>query len=84
MPLAEYRFVRNRNVSGFLSENRPSTDALNALERWHTGNNGRSYDIKHDEDEFLIAQLFWQEGDADACSDLDTACCQSGVVRKMK
>lgn len=58
MPSAEYRFNKSKSISGFLSQNRSSTDALNALQRWSGGEKGRSFKIKTDEVELLIAQLY--------------------------
>ena len=81
MASAEYRFNRSKDVSGFLSQNTPSTDALNALQRWSGGQKGRSYKKKIDEDELLIAQLSWEEGDVNAGPDLDAQCSKCGVER---
>lgn len=84
MPSAKYRFKRSNNISGFQSQNRPSTDTLNALQRWLEGNNERSCEIKTDEDELLIAQLSWKEGDTGAGPDLDASCSQFGVERNFE
>lgn len=84
MPSAEYRFFRSKGVSGFLSQNLPSTDALNALQRWTGGEKRRSYKIKTDEDELLIAQLSWEEVDLNAGPDQDAECSKFGVERDFK
>ena len=78
---AEYRFNRCNNISGILSKNRPSTDALSALQRWTNSKKGRSYKIRTDEDEHLIAQLSWENNDSNAGPNLDDECTKSGVER---
>ncbi len=84
MPLAKYRFKRSEDISGFLSQNRPSTDALKALKLWSGDEKGRSYKIKIDGDEFLIAQLSWEEGDEKAGPDLNARCQGNDVERRLE
>lgn len=81
MPIASYRLVRSNNVEGFLSSNRPSTDALNALNVWANTQSDRSYTVRVDEDELLVIELNWNDADASAGSDLDKACHRFGVDR---
>jgi hypothetical protein len=77
---ATYKFVRDRSARALLSPNRASTDALGAITRWSCVE-GRSYEIKVDEDEFLIAELAWNDSDASASDDLNSACEKAGVER---
>ncbi len=84
---AVYQFNRSKDGSGFLSQNRPSTDALNALEGWTeggAGKQGRSYEVVNDEDEFLVAKLSWNEADIEAGPDLDAQCRDSGIEKKFQ
>ncbi len=81
MPTARYKFVRDVGVEGFLSRNRPSTDALSAVSHWSSGATGRSHVVQVDEDDRLIADLTWSEADQTAGPDLDNLCRGVGVVR---
>ena len=82
MPIGHYSFVRsNSSIKGFLSPNRPSTDAISALENWSNNQSQRSYTVLVDEDERLVAELSWNESDASAGSDLEEACRRFGVDR---
>lgn len=79
MPSGRYKFVRSNNVKGFLSSNRPSTDALNAVSIWSSAQPQRSYDTVVDEDEQLLADLSWGESDDSAGQDLEENCRKFGV-----
>lgn len=82
MPSGHYKFVRNNNsVEGFVSRNRPSTDALNALHIWSNAQPQRSFTVLVDEDEQLLAHLSWSETDTSAGPHLEAACDKSGVER---
>ncbi len=81
MPTARYRFTRASGVTGFLSANRASTDALNALIVWSTRQPGRSYVKTLDEDDLLEADLTWHESDDAAGPELDGSCHEVGVTR---
>lgn len=81
MPAARYKFARNSTVEGFLSSNRPSTDALSAVSTWKTGASGRSYAVEVDKDDLLVLNLTWSDSDSLAGADLDGACRRYGVER---
>lgn len=82
MPSARYKFVRkNDNIEGFLSKNRASTDALNALTIWLNSNPQRSYIIVNDEDEQILVDLSWSETDISAGECLEDACNKFGIER---
>jgi len=79
MPTARYKFVRDTSVGGFLSQNRPSTDALGAVTKWESSASGRSHHVRVDEDDHLVADLTWGEMDRSAGTDLENACREFGV-----
>ena len=79
MPTGRYWFTRSSGINGFFSNNRASTDALNALSEWSSKQTRRSYEELKDEDETLLARLSWSESDIDAGQDLDNACLSCGV-----
>lgn len=81
MPTARYRFTRNTSVNGFLSRNRASTDAHGALNDWSNDASGRAYTVIGDNDDTLLVDLTWGEGDLAAAADLDTACRRLGLDR---
>ena len=77
---ATYKFQRDGAAKSLLSPNRASTDALGVLAKW-SGAEGRSYNVKVDEDDFLIAELAWNDWDASAGDDLNSACERAGIER---
>lgn len=82
MPSGRYKFVRKSNsIEGFVSRNRPSTDALKAVNIWSNVQPQRSFTILVDEDEQLLADLSWSEIDTSAGPSLDDACDKFGVER---
>jgi len=82
MPKGCYKFVRkNNSVEGFVSRNRPSTDALNAVNIWSNAQAQRNFSILIDEDEQLVADLTWGETDPSAGPSLDEACDKFGIER---
>ena len=82
MPSGRYRFVRKLNsIEGFVSTNRPSTDALNVVNIWSNAQPQRSFTILIDEDEQLVADLTWSETDPLAGPSLDGACDKFGIER---
>ncbi len=82
MPSGRYRFVRKSNsAEGFVSTNRPSTDALNVVIIWSNAQPQRSYTVLIDEDEQLVANLTWSETDPSAGPSLDGACDKFGIER---
>jgi len=81
MPTARYKFVRDTSMKGFLSSNRVSTDALNAMGTWSNAATGRSYAVQIDEDDTLVVDLTWNETDHVSGSDLDDACRNVGLDR---
>ena len=80
MHKVRYEFTRSNTITGITSSNRANTDAFNTLEVWQT-KPARSYEIVEDEDEFLVADLAFLEGDKNAGTDLDSASQKSGVNR---
>lgn len=78
-----YRFKRN-NISGFMSHNRASTDAIKALEQWCNVHEGRKYKVMVDEDAFIIAQLFWNDKDNEAGPDLIATCHNNRVFNVLE
>ena len=83
MVFVTYKFVRSASAMAFLSPNRASTDALGALARWASAA-GRAYEVKVDEDDCLIAELAWNESDATAGDDLNSACERVKIERAFK
>ena len=82
MPSGRNKFVRKSNsVEGFVSKNRPSTDALNVVNIWSHAQPQRSFTILVDEDEQLLADLTWSETDTSAGPILDDACDKFGIER---
>lgn len=79
---SKWRFERDpHSPSGFLSQNRPSTDALGVLHRWRDQQANRNFTVTVDEDDLLEAILTYDEIDKDAGSHLDELCSQHGVER---
>jgi hypothetical protein len=82
MGIGRYRFTRDgRNVTGLMSPNYPSTDALGALNEWSGTQKGRRQVVVIDQDEQLVADLSWSDADSSAGPDLDSACLKFGVNR---
>lgn len=83
MPIksAKYRFVRAEGVAGFMSRNRVSTDALNALEQWRAKRPGRRYEVvgPDGEDDQLVAQLSLEDTDQDAGASMEAEGLKQGV-----
>ena len=80
LPSGHYKFVRkNNSIEGFMSRNRSSTDALNALHIWSNAQPQRSFTILVDEDEQLLANLSWSDADTSAGTNLEAACDKCGV-----
>ena len=79
--IACYSLVRSNSIEGFLSSNRPSTDALNAVGDWSNSQPERSHTVRVVEDKLLVVELSWSEADDSAGSDLDEACRKFGVDR---
>jgi hypothetical protein len=82
MPTARYKFVRDTSSAlGLHSNQRPSTNAVNALLAWSQAVAGRSYTEVSDDDESLVAALTWNDADEDAGPSLEDACQRFGVER---
>lgn len=82
-----WEFSRDTNsTTGFMSTNRPSTDALSALESWRVSDGGRTYNVLTDNDDKLVVELYVELNDWDlkAGKDLDRECRKCGVVRQPK
>lgn len=87
MPTANYRFLRGSDtnegkLSAFFSQNRVSTDALNALEGWSSAAPYRHHKIVEDSDDELIATLTWGDSDHQAGPSLEMHCARVGVLRE--
>lgn len=80
MHKARYSFKRSDNIAGSMSFNRPSTDAIKALEEW-TFKPDRSYYIREENDDKLVADLTFKDSDEDAGPELDNACEKHGLER---
>lgn len=79
----KYRFTRSsESVAGFLSQNRASTDAIGALEKWQRMEKKRRYDIESDEDDELIAMLTFESSDEVAGCHIDALCIEYGLDRQ--
>jgi hypothetical protein len=79
------RFKRDP-LFGFLSGNRVSTDALNALERWRGQDTRRAYRVSLGEEsrDYLVAVLSTDSTDALAGEVLDRACADFGITRAVE
>lgn len=81
MPSSTSRFERADSKEGFLSAQRASTDALNALGAWRNERGGRGFDVLQDEAEFIVARLIWGDDDASVGDSLNGICAKYGVRR---
>lgn len=63
-------------ILGCMSDQRASTDAINALNKWASGDRRRSYEIVSGEnsEDLLVAKLTTDSDDSRSGDDLDTAC----------
>jgi hypothetical protein len=77
-----YRFTAppEGSVERFLSRNRVSTDALNALGHWRSGAPSRDFEVVQDEDECLVATLTFDGADQRAGLSLDAHVARFGVA----
>jgi hypothetical protein len=80
-----YRFARDpNNAAGFMSANRPSTDAMGAIANWELADPSRSYQKLVDKDDEVVARLSFLLADRDqAACDLDALCTKCGVMREL-
>ena len=79
---ANCKFTRIINwVPG--SNNRASTDAINALEQWKASVSSREYKILQDDDEFIIANIEFSSSDRNAGDDMASACRQYSIHREI-
>jgi len=81
MLIARYKIVRDIGKAGFLSSNRPSTDAFGAIHIWLSGGTGRYYNVQSHEDDALVVDLTWSESDLAVGADLENVCRAFGVAR---
>jgi hypothetical protein len=82
MKTARYKFVRHtRNAAGLMSNQRPSTNAINALNAWMHAGAGRSFAEILDDHDSLVADLTWSDADVEAGPSLEGACLRVGVER---
>lgn len=82
MPIGRYRFGRADGIVGFMSTQRPSTNALNALGLWTVQSADRSFAVVQEADDWLVADLSWRPRDEQAGTSLDFACYRNGVERQ--
>lgn len=76
MTPATYRLTRDRrSPTGFLSSQRPSTNAMNAIEKWRVAGSGRSYVVVDDQDDYLVAKLTLVSVDIDEFNALCAQVC---------
>jgi hypothetical protein len=79
-----YRFTRaNNSAGGFLSRNRPSTDALGALQHWIGGAAGRDYTKLAEEDDYIDVEVTCNASDGDAGPQLEAESEKRGVERNV-
>lgn len=83
MASSTWKFIRHNDVNGFLSANRPSTDAISALEAWcsncETGS--RAYEQINISDDYIEAKLTYNDNDHESGNELDKYCFNHGVKR---
>lgn len=80
----DYIFARaSDTVQAAISSNRPSTDSINALEKWIVGADGRGYEIRDQNDETVRVTLAFDDVDENAGADLHRYCVEAGVQRKL-
>lgn len=77
-----YNFSREGSPNGFLSQNRASTDALNALGEWANGDDSWTFVVEDEADDCMTATLTFSDEHLDRVGrHLDRACANHGVVR---
>ena len=84
--MSKYRFVRQvESISGFLRQDRASTDAMNVLGKWRAMEKGRAFELENreDEDGQLVAVLRFHNSDEVAGFHLDALCEQYGIGREV-
>ena len=79
MNRARYSFQRADGIIALAGGKTASTDALKALGTWRRMGKNRSYETHSDEDDELVADLSFGEGDDAAGPELDDACDEFGV-----
>ncbi len=72
-------FIRDP-LPGFFRRNRPSSDAITALESCSGSHSDRKFEVTVDEDDFLHATLHFDELDTEAGPQLQDACWAHGVT----
>lgn len=83
--ICKYYFYRdNGSAAGLLSSQRASTDVINALEEWKSGNATRQYESLHQNDEIILAELQFDPADQFASDDLSKSCIERGIRRLSK
>ena len=87
MPTAVYRFTRGSDakegkLSAFFSQNRASTDALDALGKWCFDATNPYNETVIDSDDKLVATLTWSVSDNQAGPLLKINCERAGVTRE--
>ena len=79
MPSGKFKFSGDGSIVRFMSRNRPSTDALNVLNRWRDMQRGRSFEIIEDTDDHIIAKLMIVDNDDSAGPHLQSLGSKHGV-----
>lgn len=82
---ATYHFVRGKSTpAGFMSTQRPSTDAMNVLGNREDSIFGRSFEVLVDEDEQLVARLTFLKPDQQGAAEmLSGLCLKFGIERNL-
>lgn len=82
---AAYRFTRDyTSPAGFMSKQRPSTDAMNVLANWEALGAGRMYDVVEDADDYLVAKLSFLTADTDkAATGFNSLCATFGIKHEV-
>ena len=81
MPKGIYRFEAATLPARLLSQNRPSTDALNAISKWAGNGKAREFGVLTDNDEFIRALLAWDDRDTISGEQLERYCAGYGVKK---
>lgn len=78
-----YQFTRDsQSLRGFLSSNRPSTDAMALLVNWQAELPTREYEVVEDTDNVLVATLRTTQADVNSSQGhMDSRCEHHGLTR---
>ena len=81
---SDWRFERDSGVTGFMSTQQVSTDALNALNQWQAKDVRRAFEVLagYESDEFMEVRLSTGHTDANGGGELDALALKYGVMRR--